>query len=140
MLLTQQNHQDYRLPDRESLSMRSVECSSNDDDLISNDLNTEDAISITISFRYRIDDIDGNDNVRVQYYDGSHYDDIEEIGDDTEDVWHTYSDTINNAGADAQYFISNFRIKIEGSSIDSGWGSSDEHLWIDDVSITMYIP
>jgi flagellin-like protein len=116
----------------------SVECSGNDDDLISNDLNTAGALSITISFRYRIDEIDWDDDVYVQYYDGSHYDNIEEIGDDSENTWLTYSDTITNTGADAQYFISNFRLKIEGSSIDSDWWS-DEHLWIDDVSITMTI-
>jgi len=108
----------------------SVECSSNDDNLISIDLDTSDASKIDISFRYRIDDIDDNDNVRVYYYDGTDYDAIEEIGDDSEDTWLTYTDTIDNAGADAQYFISNFRVGIGGSSIDN-----NEHMWVDDVLI-----
>ena len=110
--------------------MRSVECDGNDNDLISNDLNTEGALSITISFRYRVHEIDSNDNVYVQYYDGNNYNDIEEIGDDLEDTWLPYSDIISNAGGDAQYFISNFRLRIRGSSIDS-----TEYLWVDDVLI-----
>jgi len=113
---------------------QSIKCNYDANDLISIDLDTTGASSITISFRYRVDDIDSNDNVYVQFYDGSSYNNIEEIGDDTEDVWLTYSDTINNAGADAQYFISNFRIKIEGGSIDWEWWE-DENLWIDDVLI-----
>jgi hypothetical protein len=108
----------------------SIECDHYENDLISNDLNTSDATVITISFKYRIDDIDGYDNVNVQYYDGSNYDNIDEIGDDPEDIWLTYSDTIYNSGIETQYFINNFRLKIEGSSIDSG-----ERLWIDDVLI-----
>ena len=113
----------------------SVECDRYDNDLISNDLDASDASSISISFRYRIDDIDEYDDVRVYYYDGSNYDYIEEIGDDPEDTWHTYSDTINNAGGDAQYFINNFRFRIAGSSIDP-----NEHLWVDDVLITKEAP
>jgi len=108
----------------------SVECSSDDDDLISGDLNTSSYSSVTITFKYRIDEIDDNDNIKVQYYDGKKYDDIEEIGDDAQDTWLTYSDTINNSGGEAQYFISDFRLKIEGSSVDT-----DEYLWVDDVEI-----
>ena len=108
----------------------SAECDQYDNDLRTNNLNTADAASISISFRYRVDDVDPNDNVYVQYYDGSQYDSIEEIGDDSQETWHTYSDTINNVGGESQYFKSNFRLKIEGTSIDSG-----EELWIDDVLI-----
>jgi hypothetical protein len=105
----------------------SVECSRTDNDLISIDLDTSGYSSITITFKYRIDDIDAKDNIMVQYYNGSGYVDIEEIGDDPEDTWLTYNHTIY----DSQYLISNFRLKIEGSSIDR-----NENLWIDDVLIT----
>jgi len=108
----------------------SIECDQDENDLISTDLNTAGASNITISFKYRIDDIGSYDDVYVQYYDGSSYDSIEEIGDDQEDTWLTYSDTISNSGGNTQYFINDFRIKIEGSGIDSG-----EHLWVDDVLI-----
>jgi hypothetical protein len=35
------------------------------------------------------------------------------------------------SAAYSQYFKTNFRIKFEGSSIDTG-----ENLWIDDVKVT----
>jgi len=108
----------------------SVECSSSDHDLITHDLDTSGASSISVSFKYRIHDISGNDNVYVQYFDGNYYHNIEEIGDDGEHVWLTYSDTITNVGGDAQYFRSNFRLKIAGSGVDP-----NEYLWVDDVLI-----
>jgi len=106
----------------------SVECSSEDNDLISIDLDTSGALNIAITFKYRVGGIDDNDNIVVQYYNGTDYITIDEIGDDAEDTWLTYSDTIT----DSQYFKSNFRLKIEGSAIDPA-----EYLWIDDVLITM---
>ena len=110
----------------------SARCDDNDDDLISDNLDTSGYSSITIEFWYRDDDIDDSDNVYFQLYDGSNYDNKFELGNTTpEDVWHKYETTIYNSGSDAQYFHSTFRIKFEGSSID--WF---ENLWIDDVRIT----
>ncbi len=84
-------------------------------------------VLMTIQFKYRIDNIDNNDNVRIYYWNGSSYDQIDEIGDDAEDTWLTYDDTTTNSS----YRNSTFKIYIEGSSVDSG-----EFLWIDDLSIT----
>jgi hypothetical protein len=109
-------------------SSHSIECSSEDNDLISIDLDTSGASSIAITFMYRVGDIDDNDNTVVQYYNGTDYITIDEIGDDTPNTWLTYSDTIT----DSQYFKANFRLKIEGTAIDPA-----EYLWIDDVLITM---
>jgi hypothetical protein len=109
----------------------SIECSSEDNDLISKDLNTAGKSSIHISFKYRITLIDADDNIEVRYYDGSTYDLINEIGDDDENVWLYYNHTIYNSGSDSQYFRSNFRLKIEGTSVDSG-----EYMRVDDVLIT----
>jgi len=109
----------------------SVECSSNDNDLVSKDLDVVGRSSVRISFKYKVDDVDYDDNVYLQYYDGSSYDNIAELGVADEDVWLYYSDTIYNSGGDVQYFISNFKIKLEGSSIDSY-----ETFWVDDVLIT----
>jgi hypothetical protein len=103
--------------------------------LTSISLDTTGASSISITFRYRIFGGDNDDDVYVQYYDGGHYDNINEIGDDTENTWLTYSHTFDNAGGNAQYFINNFCIRITGSSIDK-----DEYLWIDDIIITKKIP
>ncbi len=112
----------------------SAECDRYDDNLVSGNLDTSDASSISITFSYRIEYIDDNDNVYVQYYDGNQYDNIDEIGDDAENTWLTYEHTFDNSGSDTQYFINNFRLGIRGSSIDNG-----EYLWIDDVLITKTI-
>jgi|GEM_PF-1190882 hypothetical protein len=103
-----------------------------DNDLISDNLNTSSYSSITIEFWYRDDDIDDNDDVYLQLYDGNNYDNKFELGDSTEDTWNYYTTTINNSGAEAQYFISNFRIKFEGTKIDR-----NENLWVDDVKVTV---
>ena len=109
----------------------SAHAGSTDNDLISDNINTSGHGSMTISFWYRDDDIDDDDNIYLQLYDGSAYDNKFELGNTSpEDTWHKYEVTLYNAGSDAQYFISNFRLKFEGTSIDSG-----ENLWIDNVSI-----
>jgi hypothetical protein len=109
-------------------SSHSVQCSSEDNDLISIDVDTSGAgTNVRVQFKYRISGIDDNDNVSIYYWDGSAYDMINEIGDDAETTWLTYDHTTT----DAQYRNSAFKIYIEGSSIDL-----DEFLWIDDVSIT----
>jgi len=104
----------------------SIGCGRTDNDLISVNLDMSDATAIYIDFSYRIDDIDGNDNVVLYYYDGAAYNLIDEIGDDAEDSWLTYSAVVT----DAQYFGSAFRIYIEGSKIDV-----NELLWVDDLTI-----
>ena len=109
----------------------SIECGSEANSLVSKDLNTAGQSSIHISFKYRITAIDADDDVYVQYYNGSTYNNIKEIGDDDENVWLYYNHTIDDSGSDTQYFMSNFRLRIEGMSVDSG-----ESLLIDDVLIT----
>jgi len=87
-------------------------------DLVSPVLDTSGKTSLTISFWYRIDGIDADDDVRLQLFNGS-YIDIEEIGDDAEGTWLQYKSTATRA----QYptlFRSDFRMKIEASSIGFG--------------------
>ena len=86
---------------------------------------------MTIDFWYRDDDIDADDDIYLQLYNGSAYANRLELDSSSEDTWQHATVTINNSGGDAAYFISNFRIKFEGTSIDSG-----ENLWIDDVVVT----
>jgi len=113
----------------------SAHAGSSDNDLISDNINMSSYNSFTIEFRYRDDDIDNNDNVYLQFYDGSNYDNIFELGNtNPEDTWHNYNATIYNSGGDAQYFNTNFRIKFEATSIDN-----NENLWIDDVIITVTV-
>jgi hypothetical protein len=105
----------------------SAHAGSADNDLISDNLNTSGRSSITIEFWYRDDDIDDSDNVYLQLYNGSTYNNHVELGNSAEDTWHYYTTTITSA----QYMRTNFRIKFEGTSIDSG-----ENLWIDAVKVT----
>jgi hypothetical protein len=109
----------------------SAHAGSSDNDLISDNLNTTAKSSIRIEFWYIDDDIDDDDNIYLQLYNGSAYANKFELGNSPEDSWQKCDITIYNSGGDAQYFRSNFRIKFEGTSIDYG-----ENLWIDDVKVT----
>jgi hypothetical protein len=119
-----------------------IRLSFTDSDLISHALDTSQADAIRISFWYRDNNIDDEDDVRLQLYDdeGS-YDDITliypkleltfELGNTTpENKWHFCRINLYNEDDQAQYFHSNFRIKFEASGIGSG-----EDLWIDDVVV-----
>lgn len=119
-----------RATDQKHSGSYSAHAGSADNDLISDNMNTSGYAVITITFWYRDDDIDDDDDIYLQLYNGSTYNNRFELGNSTEDVWHQCIVTINNSGSDAQYFIPNFRIKFEGTSIDTG-----ENLWIDDVVV-----
>lgn len=109
----------------------SAHAGSSDNDLISDNLDTTNFASVTITFRYMDDDIDDGDNVYLQLYNGTGYIGKVELGiTSPEDTWHQCSVTIRNKDAETQYFRSNFRIKFEGTSIDLL-----ENLWIDDITI-----
>jgi parallel beta-helix repeat protein len=110
----------------------SAHAGSSDNDLISDNLNTAGYTTITIDFWFRDDDIDDSDNIYLQLYNGSGYANNLELGNSAEDTWQHAVVTITNSGTDTQYFRSNFRIKFEGTSIDSG-----ENLWIDAVKVTV---
>jgi hypothetical protein len=121
-----------RATDQKRTGSYSAHAGSADNDLVSDNLNTSGYASMTIDFYYRDDDIDDSDDVYLQLYNGSAYASRLELGNSTEDTWQHATVTLNNSGGDAAYFIANFRIKFEGTSIDSG-----ENLWIDDVLITV---
>ncbi|MGH9894024.1 MAG: hypothetical protein ACREA0_19000 [bacterium] len=111
----------------------SANAGSADNDLTSDNLDTTGSSSITIEFWYRDDDIDNGDNIFLQLYNGTTYNNTFELGNTSpEDTWHFHTVTINNSGGNTQYFRSNLRIRFEGTSIDSG-----ENLWIDDVKVTV---
>lgn len=121
-----------RATDQKYSGSYSARAGSADNDLISDNLNTAGKSTIKIGFWYMDDDIDADDDIYLQLYNGSTYANKFELDTATEDKWYYYETTINNSGGDAQYFRSNFRIKFEGTSIDSG-----EYLWIDDVTVSV---
>ena len=111
----------------------SAHAGSADNDLTSDNLNSTGSSSITIEFWYRDDDIDNGDDIFLQLYNGTTYNNTFELGNTSpEDTWHFHTVTINSTGGNTQYFRSNFRIRFESTSIDSG-----ENLWIDDVKVTV---
>lgn len=111
---------------------RSAHADSGSNTLTSMDLDASDAMNITVSFWYRDDSIDDDDNAYLQFWDGSTYDNIFELGNTSpENTWHYYTVTTS----DPQYLISDFCIRFDATGLDSGflW---EEDLWIDDVLIT----
>jgi len=112
----------------------SAHAGSLDNDLISDNIDTSSYSSFTIDFWYMDDDIDDQDNVFLQLYDGSSYDNRFELDMpwNEEDIWQNYNETIYDSGGDAQYFKANFRIKFEATYINN-W---KENIWIDDVTVT----
>ena len=100
-------------------------------DLVSPQLDTSGKTSLTISFWYYNMGIDHDDDVRIQLWNGSHYVNLEELGDGVELMWQKFSHTLTRA-QNPEYFNSNFKFQIEATSIDKG-----EFLAIDDVSVTV---
>ena len=99
-------------------------------DLISKDFDTSSAEAITVSFWYRDHGIDDGDNVYLQFWNGSTYNNIFELGNTRpEDTWHWY--TVQTY--DPRYLIEDFHTRFRAiNGIDSG-----EDLWIDDLSVTV---
>ena len=109
-----------------------IECRDCALNLTSVDLDTSGAGSVVICFRYKMDNgITDSDDVFVQYYNGSSYDTVSELSLNDQGVWLYYTDTLENMGAEAQYFINNFRIQINGVGINVG----SEYVVVDDVVI-----
>jgi regulation of enolase protein 1 (concanavalin A-like superfamily) len=117
------------------LGSYSVHCGSAQTTLTSNDMNTLGYSNIHIVLWYRDQGIDDNDDVFLQLYNGVTYTNRSdgELGITSPELtWHEYDTTIYNSGSEAQYFRTDFRIRINGNSIDTG-----ENLWIDDVIVTV---
>ena len=98
--------------------------------LISDNLATNGATSITIDFWYYHTDISSNDLV-LYFYDGSNWDSIASLGNSgSNNAWNHYQQTFT----DTQYFKTNFRIRFYTTL---GYG---EIVYIDDVLITKEVP
>lgn len=119
-----------RATDQKRTGSYAARCGVDDTNLTSDVINTSGKQFITISFWYRDAGVDDDDQVFLQLFDGSVYRNRFELGLSAENAWQQYSVTLN-ASRDAAFFRSNFRLRIAGTSIDSG-----ENLWIDDVRVT----
>ncbi len=88
-------------------------------------LDASRATAIYVDFWFRKDDTESSD-FTLYYYDGNNYDLIDELDDNGfDDTWLHFTEKIT----DAQYFVSNFRVRFDATL---GGG---ENVWIDDVSI-----
>jgi hypothetical protein len=86
--------------------------------------------SITVDFWYRDEGVDSGEFV-LQYYDGTGWDTITQLGTGAENQWLHYQQVIT----DSQYFKSSFKVRWSAVSVDSG-----EHAYVDSVTITKQTP
>ncbi|MCK5025982.1 MAG: hypothetical protein KAS15_05290, partial [Nanoarchaeota archaeon] len=108
----------------------------NDNDMISNDINTSIASDIRVFFWYNKDKLEDGD-FSIQIYDGSSYNHWHDLdvyngpdfcaGNGGDGTWCRFNEVIT----DSQYFRDNFRLKFEGTETDL-----NERVAIDDVNIT----
>ena len=108
----------------------------NDNDMISNDINTSIASDIRVFFWYNKDKLEDGD-FSIQIYDGSSYNNWHDLdvyngpdfcaGNGGDGTWCRFNEVIT----DSQYFRDNFRLKFEGTETDL-----NERVAIDDVNIT----
>jgi len=96
-------------------------------DLESPEMDISAFSSVTLSFRYYTQNIDPNDDVVLMLWNGNSYTTVAEIGDDADRTWLEYNGSITTAQY-PQFFKSDFKFKIEASSLSSG-----EAIWIDDM-------
>ena len=102
--------------------------------LTSDDLNASEAVSITVTFWFRPEDIEAGD-ILVQLYNGSTYNTLYDLVDYStfeNNVWCHFSEEIT----DSQYFNSGFRLSFDSS----GLTESGETCYIDNVLLTMECP
>ena len=100
-------------------------------DLVSKSIDTSGAESITISFWYRDHGIDDEDLVVLQFWDGSSYTDVFNLGNtEPEDMWHYY--TVQTL--EPRYLISSFKIRFAANLKSAG-----EELWIDDITLATQV-
>jgi hypothetical protein len=90
-------------------------------------MNCSNARFIYIDFWYYDDDLDPGE-FTLEYYNGSTWNQIADLGINTEDTWHNYQHNIT----DPQYLISDFKIRWVISSARSG-----EKAFVDYVLVKM---
>jgi len=109
-----------------ALVSNSARADRNSGNLTSDNINTSAYSSFTIEFRYR-ENVQ-NHNVWLQFYNGSSYNNIDDlINTSPDDTWYNYQIAVSNS----QYCRSNFRIRFSANIV-----GSDKYLWLDDVKVS----
>lgn len=127
--LTQWTHTGWDASTVEWISgTKSAHAGSNSGDLISRDVNALGKAKIHIQLWYKDMNIDDDDDVYLQIFNGTTWVNLVELGNkNPEKTWNFYQTDITAA----QYLISNFRVRIVADSIDTG-----ENLYIDDFVVS----
>ncbi|MBK1880052.1 Ig-like domain-containing protein [Pelagicoccus mobilis] len=109
---------DWKLrTDKYKSTTSSVRGSYNKNDLISPDLDTSAHSSLTVQFWYRPQNLVDSDNVILQFWNGSSYVDIEEIGLNGPNKTWIFFDQTFTSSVNPEYFRSDFKVKIEATDI-----------------------
>lgn len=104
-----------------------AECTSGDTYLTTDNLDTTASTRITISFWFRVKDLNKGP-LYVQIYDGNSYNNLYNIFDypsAQKNTYYQYTEIIT----DSQYFRSDFRLRFDGSGVATD-------VYVDDVLIT----
>ncbi|MBC7130427.1 hypothetical protein H5T51_04300 [Candidatus Bathyarchaeota archaeon] len=95
--------------------------------LITPPINCYGAEAIYVDFYYYVD-FDYKDEFLLQFYNGTHWNNIVDLGLSPEDEWLHYSQEIT----DSQYLIPTFQIRWYAIDIENG-----EHVYIDYVTVSI---
>lgn len=127
--LTQWTHTAWDASTAEYISSnKSAHAGSTSGDLISRDINASGKTSIHIQLWLKDKNIDDDDDVYLQIFNGTTWTNLVELGTRTpENTWNYYQTDITAS----QYMIPNFRVRIVADSIDAG-----EDLYIDDFVVS----
>ena len=118
-----------RVTGRKYSGSASLKGNSARNDLISPEVDASGLSTITLSFNYYTQNVDTNDNLVLQLWNGNSYQTIADLSDGADRTWLEYSRTIN-VSQTPNFFINDLKFKIEGSSLDSG-----EAIWVDNILV-----
>lgn len=96
--------------------------------LISDPVDTSGASRVTVRFYYRNHGLDSGDNVTLYFYNGTAYVGMANIGGHSADKYQW--NYLEVTTTDSQFFVNNFNIKIDATTIPAG-----KSIYIDDLGV-----
>ncbi|MCW4048684.1 MAG: hypothetical protein NWE89_03000 [Candidatus Bathyarchaeota archaeon] len=98
-------------------------------DLDTPSFNCTGAHAIYVSFWFMDDDLDATD-LYLQYWNGSAWNNIQDLTGYTEDTWTYWEQNIT----DSQYYVNDFKVRFTADSL-----GYSEHFYLDEVTVIMEI-
>ena len=99
--------------------------------LMTRNIDTSNATSITLTFKFRMSSVETNDNVRLQFRNGTTWQTVDNLSNYEQDTWLQASFTVNAAEVPG-YFQNKLKVRINSAGIDNGEG-----IWVDDFVLTV---